>query len=142
MDPDKEVKDLKNIIDRAIDDGNFNTLITAIKEVGLDDTLSTDGPFTIFAPTDEAFNKLPKKTLEHILRDKERLTEILTYHILTDKIKSKDIEKINNRKTVQGSQLIFDNSKELMVNKATITHKDIECKNGIIQIIDKVLIPI
>ena len=87
---------MKNIFDKTVESGQFNTLVYALQEAGLTDILSSEGPFTVFVPTDEAFKKLPKKTLEHILNDKERLTEILTYHVLPIKIKSYDIKNLSS----------------------------------------------
>lgn len=133
---------MKNVLDKAIESGQFTVLVDALREAGLDDILSSDGPFTIFAPTDEAFSKLPKKAIENLLHDKERLTEILTYHVIYDTFKYKDVVKMKNAKTVQGTRIIFDISNKTKVNKATIIKSDIECENGVIHIIDEVLIPI
>ncbi|MFO7677339.1 MAG: fasciclin domain-containing protein [Thermoplasmatota archaeon] len=132
---------MKDLIQTAIDNGNLNILISTVQEVGLEDVLRSDGPYTMFAPTDEAFSKLPKKTLKFLLQDKERLTEILTYHIIYGAKKSKEVIKNKQSTTIHGLRLVFDGSGSGTVNAATFLHKDIECKNGVIHIIDQVLIP-
>jgi uncharacterized surface protein with fasciclin (FAS1) repeats len=124
-----------------MESGQFSIFINAIQEAGLLDILRSEGQFTIFAPTNEAFAKFPKKTLDYLMKDKERLTEFLTYHVIFEKLKSKDILKLGHVKTVQGLELSFSNSGKVMVNKSRIIKKDIECKNGIMHIIDNVLIP-
>jgi len=132
---------MKNIIETAIKAGNFKTLVKAVQEAGLVDTLSSDGPFTVFAPTDKAFSKLPAGTLEDILQDKEKLTNILTYHVVSDRIMSDEVINLNTTKTVNGKDLIIDTKKGVKVNKATVIKTDIECSNGVIHVIDNVLIP-
>lgn len=132
---------MKNIIDKTIESGDFTIFINALQEAGLTDIFCSEGPYTVFVPNDDAFNKLPKNVLKNILKDKERLTEIITYHVLAIKIKSDKVKKMNNVITVQGSKLEFNGKKYIKVNNAKIIKKDIECKNGIIHEIDKVLIP-
>ena len=132
---------MKNVIETARESGHFSMLITIVQETGLIDTLSSDGPFTIFAPTDDAFAKLSKKTIDHLLQDKERLTEILTYHVIQGRISSQEVQQIGKAQSIQGSQLIFDATNSITVNKSTIIKSDIQCDNGIIHIIDEVLIP-
>jgi len=132
---------MKDLIETAIDAGNFKTLINAIYESGLADTLSREGPFTIFAPTDDAFSKLPSGSLEKFLKDKERLTEILTYHVIDNKVMSDEVGKNKNIKTVNGKKIIIKNSSCIKIDKANIIKPDIECLNGVIHVIDEVLIP-
>jgi uncharacterized surface protein with fasciclin (FAS1) repeats len=133
--------EMKNIVETAIKAGNFKTLINAVQEAGLVDTLSSDGPFTIFAPTDEAFSKLPSRALKEILQDKEKLTNLLTYHVVADKIMSNEVINLNTTKTVNGKDIIIDTSKGVKVNKASIIKTDIKCSNGVIHVIDNVLLP-
>ncbi len=132
---------MKNIVETAIKAGNFKTLIKAFQEAGLVDTLSYDGPFTIFAPTDEAFSKIPNGKLEKILKDKEKLTNILTYHVVADKIMEEEILNLNTTKTVNGKDVIIETSKGVKVNNASIIKTNIKCSNGVIHIIDNVLMP-
>ena len=132
---------MKNLVQTAIEAGNFKTLVKAVQEAGLVDTLSSDGPFTIFAPTDEAFSKLPAGTLENILQDKEMLTNILTYHVVPNKVMASDVINIKNADTVNGKQLSIDTSKGVKIDKANVIKTDIECTNGVIHVIDEVLIP-
>lgn len=132
---------MKDLIKTAINEGNFKTLINALYESGLADTLSREGPFTIFAPTDDAFSKLPSGSLEKLLKDKEKLTEILTYHIIDNKIMSDKVGKNKIIKTVNGKEIIIKDSSNIKIDKANIIKPDIECLNGVIHVIDKVLIP-
>jgi uncharacterized surface protein with fasciclin (FAS1) repeats len=136
-----EIKIMKNIVETAIKAGNFKTLVRAVKEAGLVDTLSLDGPFTVFAPTDEAFSKLPSGTLESLLQDKEKLTNILTYHVVADEVMSNEVVNLNSAKTVNGKDIMIDSSEGVKVNKASVIKTDIKCTNGVIHIIDDVLIP-
>ena len=98
------------IVETAIKAGNFKTLVKAVQEAGLVDTLSSDGPFTVFAPTDEAFSKLPSDTLENLLQDKEKLTNVLTYHVIDDEVMSNEVVNLNSAKTVNGKDIIIDSS--------------------------------
>ena len=132
---------MKNLIQTAIEAGNFKTLITAMQEADLYDTLSGDGPYTVFAPTDEAFSKLPSGALENILHDKERLTEVLTYHVIEKKVKAKEVIILKNAKTINGKEITISSSQDVKINNARIIKKDIECSNGIIHVIDEVLAP-
>ena len=132
---------MNNIVETAIKAGNFKTLVKAVQEAGLVDTLSSDGPFTVFAPTDEAFAKIPKDTLDQILQDKEKLTDILTYHVVADKVMSNEVVNLNTTKTVNGKDLMIDTKKGVKINKASVIKTDIECSNGVIHVIDNVLIP-
>ena len=132
---------MKNLIQTAIDTGNLKMLIKAVQEAGLIDVLSSEGPFTIFAPTDQAFAELPKKTIESLLNDKEKLTNILTYHVLLNTILIKQFIKIKNAKTVNGKNISIQTKNGFIIDNAKIIKKDIECSNGVIHVIDKVLIP-
>lgn len=132
---------MKNLVQTAIAEGNFKTLIRVIQETGLIDILSIEGPFTIFAPTDQAFAKLPKGTMEKLLKDKEKLTEILTYHVILDRVMVKQVLKIRKANTVNGKDLSINIKNGVKIDKANIIKTDIECINGILHIIDEVLIP-
>ena len=132
---------MKNLVETAMEEGNFKILINAIQEAGLIDTLSNEGPFTIFAPTDKAFAKLPSGTMESLLKDKEKLTEFLTCHVVQDKVMADDVRKITNAKTVNGKNISIDKSEGVKVDNARVVKTDIECSNGVIHIIDDVLFP-
>ena len=132
-----------DIVDTAIA-GQFNTLVAAVKAAGLVDTLKGPGPFTVFAPTDEAFAKLPEGVLENLLKpeNKAKLQSVLTYHVVPGKVMSRDAVKLNSAKTAQGSSInikAMDNG--LMVNDAHVVKADIEASNGVIHVIDKVILP-
>jgi uncharacterized surface protein with fasciclin (FAS1) repeats len=131
----------KTIVETAIAAGSFETLVTAVKAAGLVDVLSGEGPFTVFAPTDEAFAKLPDGTLEALLADKEKLTAILTYHVVPGKVTAKDVMKLKSAKTVQGKELTIDTSNGVKVDGATVIKADVAASNGVIHVIDTVLIP-
>ena len=132
----------KTIVETAVDAGSFNTLVTAVKAAGLVDALSGDKPLTVFAPTDEAFAKIPADTLKEILADKEKLTAILTYHVVRGKYLAKDVVRIDWAKTLEGSAIDVTSSKEgVKVNDANVTQTDILCRNGVIHVIDSVLLP-
>jgi uncharacterized surface protein with fasciclin (FAS1) repeats len=130
-----------DIVDTAVKAGSFNTLVKAIQAAGLVDTLKGEGPFTVFAPTDEAFAKLPEGTLESLLKDKKKLTAILTYHVISGKVMAKDVMKLDSAKTVQGQMVTIDNSDGVMVDNARVVKTDIETSNGVIHVIDTVIIP-
>lgn len=134
----------KDIVDTAADAGKFQTLIAAAKAAGLVETLKGPGPYTVFAPTDEAFAKLPKGTVEDLLKpeNKAKLAAILTYHVLPGKVMAADIAgKKANVKTVQGSELAVDATTGVKVNEATVTTADVAASNGVIHIIDTVVMP-
>ncbi|MFM7088362.1 MAG: fasciclin domain-containing protein [Candidatus Paceibacterota bacterium] len=131
----------KNIIETAIEAGSFQTLVTAVKAAGLVETLSSPGPFTVFAPTDEAFSKLPKETLDAVLADKEKLTAILTYHVVSGKVMASDVINLKEAATVQGGKLTIDISDGVKINNANVIKTDIETSNGVIHVIDTVLLP-
>jgi len=131
----------KDIVDTAVGAGSFTTLVTALKAAGLVETLKGKGPFTVFAPTDEAFAKVPKADLDALLMDKNKLTAVLTYHVVAGKIQSKDI-KPGKVKTVQGSELtIAKTNGGVTVDAAKVTAADIIADNGVIHVIDTVLMP-
>ena len=137
---------MKNIVEAAIDAGSFNTLVAAVKAADLVKTLSSPGPFTVFAPTDEAFAKLPEGTIDALLKDKAKLTSILTYHVVSGKVMANDVKTLSSAVTVQGQELSIDAKRwhlhrNVKVNGANVTKTDIECSNGVIHVIDKVLMP-
>jgi uncharacterized surface protein with fasciclin (FAS1) repeats len=136
-------KSSNTIVDIAANAGSFKTLVAAVKAAGLVDTLSSKGPFTVFAPTDEAFAKLPKGTVESLLKpeNKDKLIAILTYHVVGAKVMSSDV-KSGNVATVNGQKLnIKAGKKGVRVNKAKVVKVDIEASNGVIHVIDTVLLP-
>lgn len=132
---------MKTIVETAIEAGSFKTLVEAVKAAGLVDTLSGKGPFTVFAPTDDAFAKLPKGTIEGLLKDKKKLTSILTYHVVPGKVMAKDVMKLKKAKTVQGQEVKIDTKDGVKVDKAKVIKTDIECSNGVIHVIDSVILP-
>ncbi|NIM47001.1 MAG: fasciclin domain-containing protein [Candidatus Aenigmarchaeota archaeon] len=132
---------MKNIVNTAIDAGSFKTLVTAVKAAGLLKTLSGKGPFTVFAPTDKAFRKLPKKTIKKLLKDKNKLTAVLTYHVVSGKVMASDVLRLKSAKTVQGGRVKFDTTDGVKVNNANVVKADIKTSNGVIHVIDKVLLP-
>ena len=132
---------MKNLVETAIEAGNFKTLVKAVQEAGLVDTLEGEGPFTIFAPTDEAFAKLPEGTIEDLLENKEKLTEILTYHVVPDKVMSDTVINLKNAKTANGKDISIDSTDGVKVDNANVVKTDIECSNGVIHVIDSVLLP-
>jgi uncharacterized surface protein with fasciclin (FAS1) repeats len=132
---------LADIIDTAVNAGSFSTLVAAIKAANLVDTLKGAGPFTVFAPSDEAFAKLPAGTVDSLLKDIPKLTKILTYHVVSGKVLSADVVKLKSAKTVEGTEVKIDASKGVKVNDATVVTPDVAADNGVIHIIDTVLIP-
>jgi uncharacterized surface protein with fasciclin (FAS1) repeats len=134
----------KDIVDTAVAAGNFKTLAAALKAAGLVDTLKGAGPFTVFAPTDEAFSKLPAGTVEGLLKpeNKEKLVAILTYHVVPAKAMAKDVAGMSAAKTVNGKELKLKvDGGKVMVDQATVTTADVEASNGVIHVIDRVLMP-
>ena len=134
----------KDIVDTAVSAGSFKTLVAAVKAAGLVDTLKGKGPFTVFAPTDEAFAKLPAGTVEDLLKpeNKEKLVSILTYHVVPAKAMAKDVAGLPTAKTVNGKELkLKADGGNVMVDKAKVTKADIEASNGVIHVIDTVLMP-
>jgi uncharacterized surface protein with fasciclin (FAS1) repeats len=130
----------KDIVDTAVANGNFKTLATALQAAGLVDTLKGKGPFTVFAPTDAAFAKIPKADLDALLKDKAKLTAVLTYHVVPGKVMAKDV-KAGKVKTVQGSELTVTTTGGVMVDNAKVTATDVVADNGVIHVIDTVVIP-
>ena len=133
-----------DIVDTAVSAGNFETLVAAVKAAGLVDTLKGEGPFTVFAPTDEAFAKLPAGTVEDLLKpeNKDKLIGILTYHVLPGKVMSGDIAGQKAMvATVQGSKLSVDATNGVKVDEAMVITADIETSNGVIHVIDAVVLP-
>ena len=137
---------MKNIVETAVDAGSFDTLVAAVKAADLVKTLSSPGPFTVFAPTDEAFAKLPAGTIDALLKDKAKLTSILTYHVVSGKVMADDVKTLSSAVTVQGQDLSIDAKRwhlhrNVKVNGANVIKTDIECSNGVIHVIDNVLMP-
>ena len=130
----------KDIVDTAVSAGNFSTLVTAIKAAGLVDTLKGKGPFTVFAPTDVAFAKIPKANLDALLADKAKLSGVLTYHVVPGRVMAKDV-KAGSVKTVQGSALTISTKDGVMVDGAKVIKTDIVTDNGVIHVIDAVVMP-
>lgn len=133
----------KDIVDTASGAGDFTTLLAAAEAAGLVDTLKGDGPFTVFAPTDEAFAALPEGTVEDLLKpeNKDQLASILTYHVVPGKVMSTDLQDDMEAETVQGASLTIDLDNGVMVEDANVTSADIETSNGVIHVIDKVILP-
>jgi uncharacterized surface protein with fasciclin (FAS1) repeats len=129
-----------DIVDTAVAAGNFKTLATALKAAGLVETLKGPGPFTVFAPTDAAFAKIPPEQLKALLNDKAKLTAVLTYHVVPGKVMAKDV-KAGQVKTVQGSSLTVSTMGGVKVDKANVTAVDIVADNGVIHVIDSVVLP-
>ena len=134
----------KDIVDTAVEAGSFKTLAAALKAADLIETLKGKGPFTVFAPTDEAFAKLPKGTVEELLKpeNKAKLAGILTYHVVSGKVEAKDAVKLKSAKTVNGASFKIMAGKDgVMVDKAKVVKTDIQCSNGVIHVIDAVIMP-
>lgn len=134
----------KDIVDTAVAAGDFKTLAAALQAAGLVDTLKGAGPFTVFAPTDEAFAKLPAGTVEDLLKpeNKQKLVSILTYHVVAGDVMAKDVLKLSEAKTVNGKEVkIMVEGGKVMVGGANVTKTDIKCSNGVIHVIDSVLLP-
>ena len=135
---------MKTIVQLAVEAGNFNTLVAAVKAAGLAETLQSEGPFTVFAPTDAAFAKLPAGTVEALLADKEKLASILTYHVVPGKIMAIDVVKANGARptTVNGQKLdIVLRAGKVYVNGAQVVTADLVASNGVIHVIDAVVLP-
>ena len=137
-------KPSKDIVDTAVAAGSFNTLVAAVKAAGLVETLKGEGPFTVFAPTDEAFAKLPKETLADLLKpeNKEKLASILTYHVVSGNVKAADVVKLKSAKTVNGKEVkISVDGDKVKVDDANVVKTDIATSNGVIHVIDSVILP-
>ena len=130
----------QDVVDVAVKAGNFNTLVTAVKAAGLVDTLKGPGPFTVFAPTDAAFAKVPKAKLDALLADKAALTKVLTYHVVPGKVMAADV-KAGKVKTVEGQELTVTTKGGVMVDNAKVVATDVAASNGVIHAIDTVLMP-
>jgi len=134
----------KDIVDTAVSAGSFNTLVAAVQAADLVDTLKGEGPFTVFAPTDDAFAKLPAGTVEDLLKpeNKDKLTAILTYHVVSGKVMAKDVMTMKEAKTVNGESIVISmDADTVMVDNAKVVQADIECSNGVIHVIDTVILP-
>jgi uncharacterized surface protein with fasciclin (FAS1) repeats len=132
---------MADIVDTAVAAGSFTTLVAAVTAAGLVETLKGAGPFTVFAPSDDAFAKLPAGTVEGLLADIPKLTKILTYHVVSGAVMSTDIKGVMHPATVEGSTLAIDPTSGVKVNDATVVTADIVADNGVIHVIDTVLIP-
>jgi uncharacterized surface protein with fasciclin (FAS1) repeats len=132
---------MANIVDTAVNAGSFKTLVAAIKDANLEDTLKGAGPFTVFAPTDEAFAKLPDGTVDSLLKDIPKLKKILTYHVVSGKVMAADVIKLKSATTIEGSNVNIDASNGVKINDATVSTPDVAADNGVIHVIDTVLIP-
>jgi uncharacterized surface protein with fasciclin (FAS1) repeats len=130
-----------NIVDTAKAAGSFNTLLSALNATDLTGVLEGEGPFTVFAPTDEAFAKIPKADLDALLADKEKLTAVLTYHVVPGKVTAADVAKLDSATTVQGGSITIDSSDGVKVNGATVVKADVMASNGVIHVIDTVIMP-
>ncbi len=131
----------KDVVDTAVAAGDFKTLAQALQAAGLVETLKGKGPFTVFAPTDAAFAKLPAGALDALLKDKAKLTAVLTYHVVPGKVMAADVVKLKEAKTVQGQSLRIDASSGVKVDGATVVKADVPASNGVIHVIDTVLMP-
>lgn len=130
-----------DIVDTAMGSDSFDTLVTAVQEVGLVDTLKGEGPFTVFAPTDTAFEALPEGVLDALLADEEALTAILTYHVVAGEYMAEDLSDGMALETVQGQDIVIDTTDGVMVNDANVVQADVEASNGVIHAIDQVILP-
>jgi uncharacterized surface protein with fasciclin (FAS1) repeats len=130
-----------DIVDTAVAAGNFKTLATALQAAGLVETLKGPGPFTVFAPTDEAFAKLPAGAVEALLKDKARLVAVLTYHVVPGRVMAADVVKMTGAKTVEGGSLTIHADRGVTVDGAKVVKTDIQSSNGVIHVIDTVLMP-
>jgi uncharacterized surface protein with fasciclin (FAS1) repeats len=136
-DPDKQMPD---IVDIAVSAGSFETLVTAVKAAGLVEALKSPGPFTVFAPNDEAFAKLPPGTIQTLVQNIPQLTRILKYHVVAGKLKKADLENVDSVTSLEGSSIRIDCSDSFEVKNATVVAADIEADNGVIHVIDNVIL--
>ena len=132
---------MADIIDVAVSAGTFKTLVAAVQAAGLVDTLKGKGPFTIFAPSDDAFAKLPKGTVEGLLKDLPKLKSILTYHVVAGKVTAAEVMKLTSAKTVNGQLVTIQANGGVQVNGANVVTADVMADNGIIHVIDSVILP-
>ena len=131
----------KDIVDTAVAAGQFKTLATALQAAGLIETLKGPGPFTVFAPTDAAFAKIPAEDLQAILADKAKLTQILTYHVVAGEVTAADVAKLSGAKTVEGQSVTIDASHGVKIGGANVIKADVMASNGVIHVIDSVILP-
>ncbi len=132
----------QDIVDIAVANGSFKTLVAAVAAAGLVETLKSEGPFTVFAPTDAAFAKLPAGTVEALLQDRAKLTAILTYHVVPGTVRAADVVKLTSATTVQGGTVaIATRDGKVMINGAEVLAADVTASNGVIHVIDSVLLP-
>ena len=131
----------KDIVDTAVAAGSFKTLATALQAAGLIETLKGDGPFTVFAPTDEAFAKIPEAELQALLADKAALTAVLTYHVVPGKVTAAEVVKLSSAKTVEGQSVKIDASDGVKIDGANVIKADVRASNGVIHVIDSVILP-
>lgn len=137
-----EKDDSMDIVDTAIQAGSFDTLVTAVQAAGLEETLRSDGPFTVFAPTDAAFAALPAGTLDGLLADTPTLASVLTYHVVSGDVRAEEVVGLSSAPTVQGQSVdIRVTDGDVMVDNARVTQTDIVCSNGVIHVIDSVILP-
>ena len=132
---------MADIVDVAVSAGTFKTLVAAVKAAGLVETLKGEGPFTVFAPSDDAFAKLPKGTVEGLLADLPTLKSILTYHVVAGRVTAADVMKLTTAKTVQGQSVTFQTNGGVKVDGANVVTADVKADNGIIHVIDSVILP-
>jgi len=132
---------MNTIVETAVNAGNFKTLVAAVQAAGLVDTLNGEGPFTVFAPSDDAFAKLPEGTVENLLANPEELKKVLTYHVVAGKVMASDVAGMTSATTVQGGTVAIDASNGVKINESMVVTPDVECSNGVIHIIDSVLLP-
>ena len=131
----------KDIVDTAVAAGSFKSLVAAVQAAGLVDVLKRPGPYTVLAPTDEAFARIPKADLDALLKDKAKLTAVLTYHVLTANVSAADLKAMKSFGTAQGGRITIDAANGLKINGASVVKADIAASNGVIHVIDAVLIP-
>jgi uncharacterized surface protein with fasciclin (FAS1) repeats len=134
---------MKKIIDKATETGRFKTMMDALAKAGMADTLNKKGPFTVFAPVDAAFDKLPPGTMDSLLQDLPKLQKLLNYHVVVGKVNAKEMSKMSSARTVEGDDVAIKATFKdgILINDARVIDRDIKCKNGVIQAIDKVIIP-
>lgn len=130
-----------DIVDTAVAAGSFNTLVAAVQAAGLEQTLKGPGPYTVFAPTDAAFAQIPKEQLDALLADKQALTKVLTYHVVPGEVKAAEVVNMTSAATVEGQSLTITVGDSVMVNNATVIQTDIVTSNGVIHVIDAVMLP-
>ncbi|HEY9728618.1 MAG TPA: fasciclin domain-containing protein [Chroococcales cyanobacterium] len=132
---------MADILETASNAGMFNTLVKAVEAAGLVDTLKSPGPYTVFAPVDEAFNRLPEGVLDQLLEDVSKLKKIVAYHVVFGDVRAEDLLEIEEAETVEGSVLVIDTTKGYKVNQAIVLQPDILTDNGVIHVIDSILMP-